>query len=933
MTRILLLCLLAWTSRVAIAQEAPQFQRDVQPVLNKYCVGCHNDQDKEGELSLQSFAQLNRKTESGRLVVQGKPGASRLLSVVTGRAEPKMPPEDSPQPTQADIAILTRWIKSGAQGPRNPQRPRLDVPKIPASKKIKTAVTALAWSRDDKWIATGRFGEVTLFDHNKTLQWRITGLPGKINSLRFSRDGKTLAVASGIAGFDGQALLLSVAQGIKVRTFSGHRDALYAAVLNHNGSVLATAGYDRQIILWNAATGEQLHRLSGHNDAIYDLDFSLDGTVLASASGDETIKLWNTENGERLDTRSEPLAEQFSVRFSPNNKHIVAGGADNRIRVWKFVSKTRPQINPIVYSRFAHEGSVTQLGFTANGQRLVSVADDQSIKLWDTADYSPLHVFERQPDSVLSLAVSPAQQEIVVGRMNGSLQAYPIPSLASRSKAATDQRISAPNVVALANNMPEKNAKTLTETEPNNIPEQAMAIDVPATIDGVIHATDNSSQDYDVYRFSARAGQQFVVETRAARDKSPLDSRVEVLNADGQPIPRVLLRAVRDSYFTFRGKDSNTSDDFRVHNWEEMELNQYIFSNGEVNRLFMYPRGPDSGFKVYPGRGSRWAYFGTTPNSHALQEPCYIVEPNPPGTKFLPNGLPVFTVNYENDDDGRRKLGKDSFLIFTAPHDGDFLVRVSDTRSFEGEKFKYKLMVRPPRPDFTIKLGGGSKIGRGSGKEFNVTINRQDGFNGEVRVDISNLPPGISATTPLIIEAGHNRALGTVFAAADSPEFTAEVAKKIKVTATTRIQGEPVTKNVNNFGEIKITKTPKVIVEVLTAAGQSAPADGPLELTISPGQTVTARVRITREKGFNGRVGFGKEDAGRNLSHGLYVANIGLNGLLIVDGQTEREFVIAAAKWVPESSRLFHLRADTDGGQTSLPVLIHVKRADALANN
>lgn len=105
----------------------------------------------------------------------------------------------------------------------------------------------------------------------------------------------------------------------------------------------------------------------------------------------------------------------------------------------------------------------------------------------------------------------------------------------------------------------------------------------------------------------------------------------------------------------------------------------------------------------------------------------------------------------------------------------------------------------------------------------------------------------------------------------------------------------------------------------------------PLELAIEPGQTIQAKVKVTRN-GFKGRIEFGKADAGRNLPHGLYVDNIGLNGLMIVEGQSERDFFITAAKWVPETSRQFHLKASTQGGKTSTPVIIHVRRAKSIVN-
>ena len=74
----------------------------------------------------------------------------------------------------------------------------------------------------------------------------------------------------------------------------------------------------------------------------------------------------------------------------------------------------------------------------------------------------------------------------------------------------------------------------------------------------------------------------------------------------------------------------------------------------------------------------------------------------------LPPGYrTVFTLHYENDDDGERKLGRDSKLTFTAPADGDYLVRVSDVRGLGGDRFAYRLLIRRPQPDFSKRLTTG----------------------------------------------------------------------------------------------------------------------------------------------------------------------------------------------------------------------------------
>ena len=102
-------------------------------------------------------------------------------------------------------------------------------------------------------------------------------------------------------------------------------------------------------------------------------------------------------------------------------------------------------------------------------------------------------------------------------------------------------------------------------------------------------------------------------------------------------------------------------------------------------------------------------------------------------------------------------------------------------------------------------------------------------------------------------------------------------------------------------------------------AGTGAPV--PLELTIAPGQTIPAWLRVQRN-GHDDLITFTVE----NLPHGIIVDNIGLNGVLIPKGQNEREIFLTAAKWVPETDRLCYAVEGQAGRQTSRPVLLHVRK-------
>lgn len=925
---------------IAADQAKLDYVDQVQPILTKHCVGCHNPEDFEGELSLASFADLNKGLVDGPAILPGQPKSSRLFRVIAGLAEPKMPPDDLEGPSKTEIAVIESWIKAGAVGPERSDRdrPKLHVPTIPGRVAADSRpITALAVSPVSKEMVIAQFRQVKLLapDSNQP-QKEWSDFPGKVNAINFSQAGDLIVTASGVVGLYGQVDVFDVSTGENQLSIVGHRDTLYDAELSPDGELLATASYDGKIILWEVASGAPKHTIAGHNGAVFDIEFDPSGSVLASASADETIKLWNVETGERLDTLSQPLGEQYAVEFSPEGKYLVGGGADNRIRVWEFVSRGESKINPLRYTRFAHEGAVTNLQFALDGQVLVSTGEDRVVRLWETQRFATSQILAELPAAIHAASINATGDKVILGLMDGSVSQQEVTAVVSPDDKTEP---SASELLEPSDSEVSREVVQHEEHEPNDEPSKAQLIELPATVTGVIMpSSDSADEDLDHYKFPARAGEPWIIEVKAARNESSLDSKVEVLTVASDRIERVLLQATRDSYFTFRGKNSTQSDDYRLHNWRELQLNEYVYSGGEVTKLWYYPRGPDSGFNVYPGKGDRFTYFGTSGVAHALNEPAYIVEPHPPGETLVPTGLPVFPIYFENDDDPMREFGSDSVLEFVAPTDGQYVIKVCDVRGFGGERFTYELAVRRPAPSFeaTFKLEDGP-ICPGSGKEFSVYLKRRDGFEGEVRIDLEGLPAGFQASTPLIVEAEQMRAFGVLNTLSDASQPSSEEVAKIQVVASAMVAGKQVVKSLDWKPELKFSEEPKVYVRVFPTAAisdrEKSPEAGewlepnqPLELTIAPGQTISAFARVKRKEGFKDRISFGNVGAGRNLPHGVYVDNIGLNGLMIVAGASEREFFITADSSVPETTRMFHLRTEGNGKQSSWPVILHVRK-------
>lgn len=913
------------TANFSLAAE-PSFVRDVQPLLRKYCGGCHNEADKEGDFSVASFDALLKGTPDGAVIEVGKASSSRLLKLLEGTEEPKMPPEEEAQPTAAEIAILEKWIAAGAKNDADsvPLDDQLKAPVLTADPQAAGYVTALI-DLNEKLVAVAKYGSCELRDAvTQQVLFSIGDVPGKVNQLRLTPDGKHLLICCGIAGVGGQVVIVEVESHSVVSRIQGHNDAIYCAAMSPDNKWLATGSYDRTAILWNWRDKKIERRFTGHNGAIYDLDIDNEGKVLATASGDQTIKLWGLSDGTRLDTLGQPEGEMLCVRFTPDGQSVLGSGADRQLRLWELVSKDRPAINPLRISRFAHEEPVTQIIFRGRNQ-LFSLSEDRTVKLWELEDLRPIGQVVRCSDVPTGVALClPNSKQLLVADYRGHISAVTLPE--SPSNVTGDGNKTSANAALAAfkmadGDLPPVPTDALVEVEPNHNISQATGISLPARLSGTVASEKDGGVDVDMFAFDAKAGVPWVIEVNSARSKSPLDSTIDILDDQGQAVLRTRLQAIRETYFTFRGKDSSTSDDFRMHKWQEMELNQLLYAGGEVVKLWLYPRGPDSGYKVYPGYGSRYTYFDTTPTAHALGEMAYIVRELGPQEEPLPNGLPIFSVTFQNDDDGQRRWGKDSRLSFVAPRDGRYSLRMRDARGFGGDDFKYEVIIRPERPDFELDIKGAEMtMPIGSGREWQVTAKRLDGLEAPIEIHLDNVPEGFIATNPVVIEAGQDIAYGNIFATERAKLPEGQEKLSIQLRAVSRPPSGEVNHELEKPLTLLLKNEPEVQLKLVDMQDPQKELD---ELAIRPGQTISARVIVERHD-HKGPISLGKEDAGRNLPHGSFVDNIGLNGLLITDESSQREFYITAARWLEPQERVFHLRSETKNNPTSRSIRLRV---------
>jgi hypothetical protein len=439
----------------------------------------------------------------------------------------------------------------------------------------------------------------------------------------------------------------------------------------------------------------------------------------------------------------------------------------------------------------------------------------------------------------------------------------------------------------------------IPEAEPNDELPVAQKIAIPSTVNGRIQG------GHDLFRFEARKGQKLVVDVTAQQLGSPLDSIVEVLDASGATVPRATVRCVAQTEIVLNDPDS-TRRSMRLAAWNELAINDLVMIGDELLEIASMPTHPDDDLVFKSHRGVRAPLLDTSARNHSVGEAVYKVQIHPPGTRLEPNGMPVYQIDYVNDDGGTRFGGRDSRLHFEAPAEGEYFVRIRDVRGLEGERFAYRLTLREPAQDFEVTFDPKSfNLPRGGRVSVTVTAERKDGFDGPIDVELRDLPPGVHAaagripagasTTVLMVAADRDASLkghkAPAVSMATSRTFEIPGVAALRLVGRATIDGQPIVREADVRDTLPIVAlAPPPDLVVTTDARR---------IELAAGRQATLTVTVERHNGFTARVPISV----LNLPHGVRVDDIGLNGVMITEQESSRAIHIVAEPWVQPQSQ------------------------------
>lgn len=354
----------------AVAAAGPE--QGAMRILRDQCLGCHKPGKAKGGLLLTTREKMLAGGDTGPAVVPGKGADSLLVQLVHEDGDPHMPPKK--QLADVDVQILRTWVDAGAVWDPKvfDELPSVKPVQLGALPKGYQPVLALTLSADGKRLAVARANSILVHDlsvSDRPVLARLEGHTAPVQSLAWSPDGRWL-VSGGfrqirlweVTSWKEAAVLTEQLVGnITALVVGADNTTLFAADGEQGG-----AGF---IHRWNLMDRKHLAAWKAHDDTVYSLRLSRDGQSLASAGADKLAKLWKVADGSLIAFYEGHTNHVLAVALNQDTSQLATAGADREIKVWDV--KAREQDVVLGDKRSVY----TALDWTPDGKFLVTVTD------------------------------------------------------------------------------------------------------------------------------------------------------------------------------------------------------------------------------------------------------------------------------------------------------------------------------------------------------------------------------------------------------------------------------------------------------------------------------------------------------------------------------------------------------------------------------
>jgi WD40 repeat protein len=403
-------------SSVALASP-PSYSRDVRPILQRQCQGCHQPNQRSGGLDLTTFEGFAKGGNRG-------PAEGLILKYVKGESQPRMPLGGQPL-TAEEIGFIAGWIAAGAKDDTPPDAKDSISAATPPIYYQPPVISALAFSPDGKTLAVSGYREILLHsaDGDGVLK-RLVGLSERLNSITFSKDGTSLIAAGGTPARFGEVQVWNLSEAKLKRSITTTTDTLFGLSLSPDGKEMAVGAADNSVRLIETASGKELQKIGNHENWVLGTVFGIDGKRVVSIGRDRAAKLSDAASGAFLENVNLLRGELAAIARNPNKDVVVIGGED---RIPYIYMMDRPKVmktaddSTLVRKLPRQNGAISALVWSPDGAKIGVGGMGTEVNIYNP-DSGELVASCKSTPGIYALAFTPDSARLAIGGFDGHVR-------------------------------------------------------------------------------------------------------------------------------------------------------------------------------------------------------------------------------------------------------------------------------------------------------------------------------------------------------------------------------------------------------------------------------------------------------------------------------------------------------------------------------
>ena len=415
---ILAACAVTAASGIAHAADAPSFTRDVRPLLQRQCQGCHQPSSKAGNLDLTTFEGFTKGGNRG-------PAAPLLVKYLKGESQPRMPLGGAALPND-QIDLIAAWLAAGAKDDTAKSAADTISAAHPPVYTQAPVISALAFSPDGQTLAVSGYREILLHKADgSSLTGRLVGLSERLNSIVFSTDGKLLVTAGGTPARFGELQVWDTTTSKLLRSITLTNDTLFGGAISPDAKTLSAGGADNTVRLVETATGKELQKIGNHENWVLATVFGVDSKRLVSVSKDRAAKLIDSASGGFLENVNLLRGELTAIARHPNKDIVVIGGEE---RVPYIYLMDRPKVlktaddTTLVRKLPRQDGLITALAWSPNGKHIAVAGIAPLVNIYDADTGQPVASCKGHTAGIYALSFTPDSTRLASGGFDGHVR-------------------------------------------------------------------------------------------------------------------------------------------------------------------------------------------------------------------------------------------------------------------------------------------------------------------------------------------------------------------------------------------------------------------------------------------------------------------------------------------------------------------------------